>query len=497
MTRPTATTEAQCHALLQQPLPPPVTPHMSLSAPGSVHDSLQPDDTFRIVPRLHEGAARWTAHTDASVQKPFPHGQTFAGTGAIANEHTARHAPLHIQTLLSAPGNHAIQSHIAECAAISSILERIPHPAHVTVRTDCEAVLYILRQDETRFTRTLSHTPGAQRRILKALSSHFCLHQVTIHRITRLDTETDRHVHHLAHAAARAAAWLSRPTPANPHIRKWPEIASAFVENLQDHLNSHGQPEKRILRRYGLPSPLSADSMDLTSPDALPHMLAAALAAGIPFTGLLRTTPARVTNQSIPMDRPPPIYAAIGTRNLPPAMLPRIRHIAAILAAEEWTLATAATRGTNAAFVQATPPMQTRLYDSWPEASKQHVPAHVLDRHQQQLCQGVIASHHPTWERCNEHARMVHARNAAILLGPDANRPANALLYWYPHPIGTPPATPATLARLARSRGIPALHLDDYGDATLLSRLRDIAAHANHTPYAPLRVTRRRSRLLT
>ena len=186
------------------------------------------------------------------------------------------------------------------------------------------------------------------------------------------------------------------------------------------------------------------------------------------------------------MNRPRPLYAGIGSRNTPAPVLERMRAIALQMAIEGWTLSTGAAHGADSAFAEGAGRASSLLYLPWNgynglTSSDQN--CLVMSEIQQTACAEVIARHHPAWHRCRRGARALHARNAAIILGPDRKLPVNAVIFWCPRfGDGRLSGGTATGVNLARSRSIPTFHLADYNDRVLFARLRDIAREAQEAP---------------
>lgn len=65
---------------------------------------------------------------------------------------------------------------------------------------------------------------------------------------------------------------------------------------------------------------------------------------------------------------------------------------------------------------------------------------------------------HPTWDRCSEGARKLHARNVFQVLGPDLNTPSRVLVCWTEG--GQDIGGTRTAIVLARSYDIPIFNLD-------------------------------------
>ena len=104
------------------------------------------------------------------------------------------------------------------------------------------------------------------------------------------------------------------------------------------------------------------------------------------------------------------------------------------------------------------PPSQRQLLLPWEGYNGLEGPdCFVLDRPAFGRCVEIAASLHPAWERCSQGARRLHARNVAILLGPELDRPVDAVVCWT---AGGAVSGGTGMGLLIASRyGIPVLNL--------------------------------------
>ena len=128
---------------------------------------------------------------------------------------------------------------------------------------------------------------------------------------------------------------------------------------------------------------------------------------------------------------PAPIYAGVGARKAPEPVLNVMRDMATKLAGRGWELRTGGAKGADDAFARAAPAARRtvylpwRGYNGWSETEGRALTAQEL----RQL-RSAAAPHHPAWERCPARVRDLHARNVAILVGPDMHEPAHAMACW-------------------------------------------------------------------
>ena len=169
------------------------------------------------------------------------------------------------------------------------------------------------------------------------------------------------------------------------------------------------------------------------------------------------------------------IYAGIGSRRTPPGVLINMRRLAASLSDLGWRLATGGADGADTAFMAGAGPQQTTIYLPWPGYNGiEGGNAVVLDYQARQAAERYAARVHPAWDRCGHGARKLHARNAAILLGPALDAPVDAVVCWTPG--AQPTGGTATGIRIAEGLGIPVLNLALLRPDATLERLAEIAA---------------------
>lgn len=132
------------------------------------------------------------------------------------------------------------------------------------------------------------------------------------------------------------------------------------------------------------------------------------------------------------------IYAGIGARDTPPAVLTVMESIAAKLARDGWTLRTGLSPGADQAFAAGARAAAGRveLYLPWPDfeahvdrgdAARVHVtPSPSEDAHT------LAARFHPCWDRLAAPARRLLARDGYQVLGANLATPAQLVICWTP-----------------------------------------------------------------
>jgi len=169
----------------------------------------------------------------------------------------------------------------------------------------------------------------------------------------------------------------------------------------------------------------------------------------------------------------PLTYAGIGARATPKAVLADMTAIAAWLARTGWRLSTGGARGADAAFANGAPESKRTIHLPWPGYNGHRRPdCRAPSPSELAAWMNVAASLHPAWHRCSPAVRKLHARNAAILLGPALDRPVDAAVAWTPE--GRIVGGTGLALRVAADRGVPVLNLGVLAPRTVCERLRAI-----------------------
>ena len=123
------------------------------------------------------------------------------------------------------------------------------------------------------------------------------------------------------------------------------------------------------------------------------------------------------------------VYAGIGSRKTPDATLDDMTTMSAWLAKTGWHLS----NGADNAFAKGSPADRRSIFLPWKDYNKLAGPdCTIPNRGQLDKYMEVAARLHPAWNNCSQSAKRLHARNAAILLGPNLDRPVNAVVAWSP-----------------------------------------------------------------
>ena len=208
----------------------------------------------------------------------------------------------------------------------------------------------------------------------------------------------------------------------------------------------------------------AANTRDRTAPlPAQRHGDVPASAAARANANLARSETRSVESNQVeesPANTEPRIFrwAGIGSRQTPDPVLADMTALARRMADAGWHLSSGGARGADSAFAAGTPVERRTIWLPKPRHNGLTGPdCHVLTPEREQECMKIAGELHPWWHEKDEHVRKLHARNVAILLGPDLDRPVDAVVCWTEG--GRLRGGTAMGIRIAREWGIPVLNL--------------------------------------
>ena len=172
-----------------------------------------------------------------------------------------------------------------------------------------------------------------------------------------------------------------------------------------------------------------------------------------------------------------PIYAGIGARATPRAVLERMTVIAAWLARRGWHLRSGGADGADNAFASGAPQALRTSFLPWPGYNgRKGADCRFLTSDRLDALAPIAAALHPAWHRCSPAVRKLHARNAAVLLGPDAGRPVpvRAVVCWTEG--GRIRGGTGMAIRIAQRHAIPVLNMAVLEPRAVCERLEDLRA---------------------
>ena len=154
----------------------------------------------------------------------------------------------------------------------------------------------------------------------------------------------------------------------------------------------------------------------------------------------VRTAPARTPVEPEQSDRSPthdePVqrplrWAGIGSRQTPADVMLQMTTLARQMSTDGCQLSTGGAKGADTAFADGTPADQRTIWLPIPGFEGLRGPdCYILPPDREQECLKLAALLHPAWHNCDDFARKAHARNAAILLGPNLDDPVDAVVCW-------------------------------------------------------------------
>ena len=167
------------------------------------------------------------------------------------------------------------------------------------------------------------------------------------------------------------------------------------------------------------------------------------------------------------------VYAGIGSRATPGAVLENMTVMATWLARREWHLHSGGAAGADTAFATGASPGRRTLFLPWSGYRGHAGPdCRTLSPDRINRCIAIAASLHPAWHRCSPAARKLHARNVSIMLDISTDTPVDAVVYWTRG--GAVTGGTGLGIRIARAHGIPVLNLGVLHPRAVCERLEDI-----------------------
>ena len=137
-----------------------------------------------------------------------------------------------------------------------------------------------------------------------------------------------------------------------------------------------------------------------------------------------RSQPARASTRA-------PVYAGVGARATPGETLSTMTAMSDWLGKRGWQLRSGGAHGADDAFAKGADASARTVLLPWEGYNgRQGADCVVPSPDVAGRAREIAASLHPAWDKCDDAARSLHARNAAIVLGPDLDSPVDALVCW-------------------------------------------------------------------
>ena len=282
----------------------------------------------------------------------------------------------------------------------------------------------------------------------------------------------------------------------NPYTADKNASPEDLTQRYRQHLN--GQIKAGAVSLYAL---ANLDGKTLACTDCQPSSChgevlakAAAWAAAklqtTTQTPTLSTSPAPSAPGQNPSHMPQLTYAGIGSRETPPAVLNDMKTMAQWLARQGWHLHSGGADGADTAFAQGAGANRRDIFLPW-SSYNQHQSdprAQTLSPNRQQSALDMAAALHPAWRKCANTARQLHARNVAILLGPNLDTPVNAVICWTRG--GELRGGTAMGIRIAHAHNIPVLNLATLSPREACQQLQQLKSQAQTLTPARSKLTR-------
>ncbi len=261
------------------------------------------------------------------------------------------------------------------------------------------------------------------------------------------------------------------------------ELSSADAERRHDVLLTEARAILATAESYSS-HPVSKPHADriLTNLPELANAIAPAPLTEAPMAiapapaadATTRTEP-DLTENSKGAETPRLTWAGIGSRGndrepIPPSVLADMTELARRMAADGWHLSSGGADGSDTAFASGTPVDQRTIRLPWPGYNDLSGPdCHPIPQDRLQQSLELAERFHPTWDRCTQGARKLHARNGLILLGRNLDKPVHAVVAYTQG--GKLQGGAALGLRIAMEHGIPIFNL---GSMTMEEAWKDL-----------------------
>lgn len=151
------------------------------------------------------------------------------------------------------------------------------------------------------------------------------------------------------------------------------------------------------------------------------------------------------------------IYSGIGSRSTPADVQWIMSGIAKTLAFADWTLRSGGAMGADLSFELGCEEAngKSEIYLPWARFGMSR--SELIGVCPKAL--EIAASIHPAWDKCNDQAKRLHARNAYQILGKDLNTPTDFVLCWTEN--GEKVGGTRTAIVLAERHNIPVYNMGD------------------------------------
>lgn len=123
-------------------------------------------------------------------------------------------------------------------------------------------------------------------------------------------------------------------------------------------------------------------------------------------------------------------YAGIGSRETPTIILKGMRNFATYMAEQGHTVSTGGAKGADSAFIDGAMQGNGSLRNYLPFPGYNGYRNNIMPFDRSKKVMDLAKKYHPAWNRCSPTARLMHARNCNIILGPHLIEPVAFILCW-------------------------------------------------------------------
>jgi hypothetical protein len=134
-----------------------------------------------------------------------------------------------------------------------------------------------------------------------------------------------------------------------------------------------------------------------------------------------------------------------------------MRNFATYMAEQGHTVSTGGAKGADSAFIDGAMQGNGSLRNYLPFPGYNGYRDNIMPFDQSKKVMDLAKKYHPAWNRCSPTARLMHARNCNIILGPHLIEPVAFILCWTPDGLVTGGTGQAL--RLAKDYMIPVCNL--------------------------------------
>ena len=164
-------------------------------------------------------------------------------------------------------------------------------------------------------------------------------------------------------------------------------------------------------------------------------------------------------------------FTGVGSRTTPIAVRHKMTALGPILERRGYHLTTGDAAGADAAFAAGFSPERVFCFGISSRQNPRVIcPKLVLSPDSYRKIESLARSLHPSWGRCGAHARELHTRNMAQVLGLNLDEPSRFLLCWTPDGAesASKPTSRATggtgqAIRCALLHDIPVINMQNAG----------------------------------